>query len=356
MSMTRYLLVILALGVGCAEGTPGSPDPGQTNNETTSPNNVVSTNNQTSPMPDMGPSCGACCPGDVMCVDETTRAVCRTDGTGFNSVPCVGDELCTAGVCRVPPACIAGETSCYDSTTVLTCRQTGDGFTTAPCDAGTSCINGTCLSGSPSGDPCSTDGECASQNCRCGSGTDDSCPNNPASGYCAAPTCDSDSCGRDAVCFAASAAPLNESVDYDHCLAKCTPGSCPGGLACVGVPINGPAGIAWEDACYFGGFVPIGGNCTSNAQCIGGLCLLDYFNSSEPGYCTRRCDEDSSCPSNAACVSLRAGEYHCSLKCGTGSISGTQRCPVDLTGQRFDVQCRVLTTPQGTAVRACAAR
>ena len=356
--MIRFGLVgILVLLGACAEGeTSNNADMGTTNNVSSPTNNVTTpTNGQTTPDDDTGPSCGVCCPMERSCTDQTTVGVCRADGQSFETTACDEGQVCENAECVDPPVCQPGDRSCYDSVTLLTCRQTGDGFTTSPCDEGLSCVDGECLSGSPNGTACNSDDECASGECRCGSSTDDTCPNSPSQGYCAARSCDSESCGVDGACFAAEAAPLDPSVDFDHCLSKCTPGSCAPGLTCIGVPSRGETGLEWNDACYFEGFVAIGGECTQDSQCIGGVCLTDYFSPDEPGYCTRRCDEDSSCPDNAACVNLRAGTFYCSLKCGSGSVTGNQTCPFD-TASRFDVTCANFNRPDGTAVRTCASQ
>ncbi|MEZ4460388.1 MAG: hypothetical protein R3E66_11815 [bacterium] len=178
------------------------------------------------------------------------------------------------GVCAVEPVCMPGEKSCYDNSTILTCRQTGDGFTTSPCPMDTTCIDGQCLSGAGNGQPCSADGDCASGQCHCDAA--EGCTG-ISGGYCTV-ACAGDDCGRDGACFAASVAPLgNAAADYDHCVTKCTPGTCPNGQACVTVPTKTAQGIVWEQACYFPGFVGIGSQCSSDSQCIGGRCLLDYL-------------------------------------------------------------------------------
>lgn len=305
------------------------------------------------PVEDMTPTCGVCCVNDKTCIDESTVGSCRQDMTGFNPIPCAAEEVCMNGACVVPPVCVAGEKRCYDSVTLLTCRQTGDGFITSPCAENTSCIDGNCLSGLPAGQLCSTDDECASQVCRCGTGSDDVCPSSIQTGYCAAPGCTADSCGRDGVCFASDILPLSEAADFDHCLSKCAFDSCPTGMECISLPTRTNDGIVWENACYYSSLKAIGSECGSDTECVTGTCLRDYF---DTGYCTRRCDEDSSCPADAACVLLRPNEFYCSLKCGTGSVGGTAICPLEAGGERFDVTCQNLPTPENSIVRTCAAR
>lgn len=345
----QKILVMLALVVGCAEGaTPvGDADLGS-DTSTSTPDVGQNTPDTSEPEPDTNTGCGLCCPGEKSCLDGVTVRACLPDGSGFTNLPCVGEELCTAGVCAVPPLCEAGAKSCYDATTVLTCRQTQDGYTTTPCPDQTSCSDGMCLSGAAPGAACTADADCVTGNCHCDAA--EGCPAG-LQGYCATRTCTADSCGRDAVCFAASVAPLgNVAADYDHCVTKCTPGSCPTGQECLSVPIRTADGVGWDQACYFTGFADIGAECATDAECIGGKCLLDYFNT---GYCTRECGTDGVCPADAACVQLIPGQYHCSLLCGDGSFTSTSPCPLDIPTDRFDVSCRNLPDLNNNTRRVC---
>ena len=341
-----YLLAIIGL-VACAEGEVPSADAGDAG-VMTSNDMAVLPDSTTTSVPDVPSVCGVCCPGDRMCSDDVTSSSCKADGSGFEMSPCVGDETCTDGICTVAPVCQPGEKSCFDTTTVLTCRQTGDGFTTSPCVGETTCIDGACLSGSGLGAACTTDDECVTGNCHCDSA--EGCPSSISTGYCTTQTCTFDSCGRDAMCFVAGVAPLNNvAADYDHCVPKCTVGSCPAGRECISVPVRTVDGVIWEQACYFSGFVGIGGKCTTDTQCIGGTCLKDYYSI---GYCTRECSDDGICPDTAACVSLIPGKHHCSTLCGDGSVMSQAPCPFT-TAEPLETQCKLFSDRDGFARKAC---
>ncbi len=340
-----HLLAILGL-IGCAEVEIATNDAGGTDVSTVPDMATVPDTSTTEP--DLSSECGVCCPSERMCADETTVSTCKPDGSSFTSVPCVGEETCSDGICSVPAVCQAGEKSCYDTNTVLTCRQSGDGFTTSACATDTTCIDGACLSGAGLGANCSENSECATSNCHCDAA--EGCPPSITSGYCTTQTCTFDSCGRDGACFVAAVAPLNNvAADYDHCVTKCSAGTCPAGRECINVPVRTVDGVAWEQACYFSGFVGVGGKCTTDAQCIGGTCLKDYYSI---GYCTRDCADDGVCPIDAACVSLIPGQMHCSTLCGDGSVGSQTPCPFK-TAEPLETQCKLFSDRDGFARKAC---
>lgn len=347
----RLLFILLFAAVGCAEGAnPVDPaDDASTAMPSINDDMGAVTPDMIVEPVDQGPSCGVCCPGERSCSDETTRRMCKSDGSGFDTAPCVGDETCTDGVCAVPPVCSAGQKSCYDTTTVLTCRQTQDGFTTSPCPDDTTCVDGVCLAGAGVGQACSADSDCATNQCHCDAA--EGCTGITA-GYCTS-TCSGDDCGRDGACFDASVAPLsNAAANYNHCVSKCTPGSCPTGQECISVPTLTAAGVVWELGCYFSGFTGIGDECSSDAQCIGGKCLLEYYTDPPRGFCTRDCSHDGVCPDDSACVILTGSTFVCSTLCGDGSTISSAPCPFKQMNS-IDASCKVFSDFNNNAVRAC---
>jgi len=286
-----------------------------------------------------------------MCIDETTLGVCSNSGEMVIKRDCDEGQECQNGACITPQLCMPGETECFDSTTLLTCRTSGLEFTSSPCPTNTTCFDGTCATGAPVGSACSDDSACVTANCHCGASTDEPCPDSITDGYCTSETCDFETCGEDGLCVAGSLASLgNAAADYDHCVPRCTTGTCEARFECRLLPIRTDEGIGWETGCYFPGLVDIGDECSNDGQCAPGSCLQNYFNT---GYCTRRCDQDGSCPEGAACVELKNGEFYCSLLCGDGSITSTQDCPLEATEQRFDVTCTILDKVDGGVARAC---
>lgn len=350
---------LLTLLFSCAEGTVDQNTDAGTEDAATSPSDGGDSNNQTTPMDaggetDMDP-CGVCCPGDVTCIDETTSGVCLDDGSDLTPTECNEGDVCEEGACITPPVCVPGETSCFDDETVLTCRGTADGFTTSPCDAGLVCFEGECVSGSPTGSMCDTDDECASGNCHCGSGTDEDCPSIATPGYCTRPCTNDGDCGADAYCMKSDFVPLGfPSTNYDHCAPSCA-AVCGDGTTygCIQAPhTTADDEITWDDTCFFEGIVEIGQECDSDAQCIG-ECMEDYITG---GYCSRRCDNDGSCPVGASCVELRAGEFWCSLNCGDGSAGGSGECPRDVPNNNLSVSCQLKSGFEpDTLIRVCAA-
>ena len=302
--------------------------------------------------PDIPPTvCGACCPGDLVCLSPTEVGRCRADGSGHDATPCAEGDACENGACATPPVCEPGARDCLDDTTTLLCRQTGEGWVSATCDEGLVCAQGICTDKLRLGSGCAADDECASGRCRCGDATADGCPSFVTGGICVLPGCDPTSCGSHARCFAASAAPLG-AADVDHCVRSCDElDPCPGGSRCSSVPVRGAEGVELAGGCYFDGIAGFGDACTSDEQCLLGGCLADYW--SFP-FCSRRCDEDGLCPQGSACVKLRPNEYWCSPLCGDGASSGSQDCPLNEPDARFDVICKNFEPLGGGVLRVCA--
>ncbi|MFU8804824.1 MAG: hypothetical protein ACNA8W_13500, partial [Bradymonadaceae bacterium] len=227
-------------------------------------------------------------------------------------------------------ACTPGEKYCHDSQNLLQCRANGSGYVTQPCGSGNACIGDACFSGKLNGESCDVHEDCAGQLCHCG--TEESCPGTLTPAYCTQ-ACDVDTCNGSEWCRETSH--MSGDHHYDHCVRRCDSTCAVAGLACKRIPVKGADGMTWEQGCVHPGLAAVGQECTSDAQCLGGTCLRDYFSF---GYCTRRC-ETGGCPSNAACVQLRNDEFWCSLLCGDG-VSSTGSCPLNQPEPRFEVTCK----------------
>ncbi|MBA2662954.1 MAG: hypothetical protein H0U74_11700 [Bradymonadaceae bacterium] len=289
--------------------------------------------------------CTACCPGDRQCQSDSVRGICNASGTGFDEIACANGELCEDGNCSVAAVCHLGEKLCHDATTLLVCRATGTGFATHPCEQDSVCIVDQCVSGASNGTTCASAQDCAADKCRCGS--DDTCPASWTPTYCTNSCVDQAGCTTSEWCMAT--AYHSAGHVYDHCVRRCDQACTLAGLECKHVPIHADGAIGWQQACVQKSLISVGEPCTSDAECVAGTCLLGYFNT---GYCSRRC-ETGSCPSNAACVELRTGEYWCSLTCGDGALGGSAPCPLNVPDQRFDVTCKTKAVHGGGVSRVC---
>ena len=301
-------------------------------------------------MPEDMNTCPVCCAGESMCQDGQTRLVCNDTGTGFDPVACGGEEICDAGTgaCAPKPVCTPGQAMCVDSLTQLVCRASGTGYSTVSCPASTSCVDGQCVSGNVNGQSCAVGADCAGGKCQCGD--EEGCPASLSPAYCTSACADSSACASDEWCLDASARHVNAAgADYDHCVSRCSTGCDVSGMSCRFAPIVDESGQpGWGRACVWDALKAVGEACTADAQCVGGRCLLGYYNT---GVCTSPC-ETQGCPEDAACVLIN-DEYLCSPLCGTGSIAGTESCPFDPDDSRFDVTCAPKSTYGGGARRVC---
>lgn len=333
----------------CAEGGTGERTDSGPSIDMSMANNVNNTADMSSESDD-GDGCGVCCPGETTCIDESTQGQCTNSGDQLIPRSCAMDQVCQNGECVREQICVPGETDCFDSNTLLTCRTSGLEYTSSPCPMETTCFDGTCASGDPVGTSCTDDTACVTNNCHCGSNTDEPC-GSVTDGYCTSTSCTFESCGEDSLCVAGTLASLgNTEADYDHCVPRCTAGTCSAPFECRLLPVRLDGGIGWETGCYFPNLVDIGDECANDTQCAPGTCLQNFF---DTGYCTRRCDADGACPEGSACVALRAGEFYCSLLCGDGSVASSQACPLDIPDDRFDVSCQILSKLDGGVARAC---
>lgn len=356
----RLLLVSLVSSLcACVTADPQQPNIKDQDPDTTSMDMTMDMVVEDTP-PDLPPDqpempidmCDVCCPGDKMCMPSGAVGTCKEDGSGYDEVMCSDTQECMNAQCVDKKVCEPGSATCFDSQTRQVCRPGGTAFRTESCTNGDSCINGQCVSGSPNGEMCAAHGDCGGSKCHCGTGTQEGCSATTFDrAYCTSPCSNSAECSGNELCFASDVHTITSQVaNYNHCVTKCQ-GTCTlPGMACKKAPVlDGQGELTWAEVCYFPKIKQIGEECTRDEECIGGVCLKDYFNT---GYCSRRC-ETGGCPDNAACVQLKGNEFWCSAKCGDGSTGSTAPCPLDTPVDRFDVTCKTSQIFGGGAARVC---
>jgi hypothetical protein len=258
-------------------------------------------------------ACGRCgmvltietCEEDEVCDDADGTAECR---------PCAGDE------CQIDPVCTPGEPVCQDFRTQALCNADGQPSGGQPCPEGRRCIEGGICgpAGQTTGASCTTNVNnltgCTGQYCVCGSeyvtanGTT-GCTAELASGYCATADCGFTGCDP-AREICADFGGTGRFGNGSFCMLNggCTTtgrpcGTRPGFICQEFATRDNPGNVrSWDMGCWpDAGLARIGGTCASNAACSGALCLTGT-GPSRPTYCSSDCTDNGSCPSNSTCV------------------------------------------------------
>ncbi len=87
-----------------------------------------------------GDASSSCEPGETICHDETTIAVCLSDGSGWETSNCPSDEICLVDVC-IPQQCTPDAYGdCQDRFTYTQCNMLGTGWESGECEDGFECI------------------------------------------------------------------------------------------------------------------------------------------------------------------------------------------------------------------------
>jgi hypothetical protein len=267
--------------------------------------------------------CGVCCPNERRCADDLTAESCDAQGAAWSQTTCSNGATCVGGACIVQ--CTPGESRCLDGQTLQTCDVSGASFTTRRCLTGV-CLNDACQEGALTAQPCEADADCAGGQCLCRG--DEACPPELAStlvatGYCTVQDCRLSGCGQDEVCadLPLTGAPICVKRCFD-CLQA--------GFLCRELPTVQGAQTTWAEGCFPADYpLDIGATCDSDADCLGGRCLLGDAAPADGGYCTRACAADADCPSNAACLSFgeELGNL-CMRHCGDGTPNSGS-CPIN---------------------------
>jgi len=292
-----------------------------------------------------------CDPRAVYCSDVRARSFCSRCGFILYTEACEGIDICdesgASAVCRPCDGddcpdnleCIANQRTCADFRTVQVCGADGRVASTTPCSAGRRCFDGSCGSeGRTTGQNCTLNIDaangCNGHLCVCGTDYRDThgdahCSAALTDGYCSTQRCTQNRCNQDSeVCADFSLNGTYGSQDFCVTREGCTDvgRNCGrAGMTCQELPTRrGPsARLEWELACWVGNSSRIGGRCSSNDDCVGGLCIFQNVGGAQVSYCSQICGADAGCPSNATCVVDRdnPGRYIC------GANANTRDCP-----------------------------
>lgn len=357
-SVLSLMIFVCAISVGCAGGgdevttdavtatdsntdtradTRTVPDTTTTPDTTTDPDN-----SSTQDLPDRELA-GECEPFSAVC-SEDGRTIQRCSGSGelFDPTHCDVDQVCDelergpeCVVCRPGIDCAGEELDCepdrpfcLDFETAAQCTSEGDVGNVSLCSPGR-CFGGGCMtSGNSTGEACDSNDACHGRRCICG--TDDTanldsdlCGGNMAAGFCTSDECELNGCDPETEVCADFSLPEvfgGEAIcvlkdDCSERLGDCRAGHRGDNFICRSLPFTtatadsrtwslgcwvpdsgSPDTVCRDDDCL----APIGAACSSNSDCIGGLCLLE----GDMSYCAAVCNEALGCPDYAACVQL----------------------------------------------------
>jgi MYXO-CTERM domain-containing protein len=323
--------------------------------------------------PDGAGYCGRSCSGDGDCdggrcvgtsagpqcvqFDGSTPS-CSGGSTGGCSrdSDCASDQICSGGSCVPRPTtgnelgegctnddecqsglCLAGvcTQSCDWTDPTGSCPS---GFY-CDADVSTSCDTGYCLAGTPGeealGESCEEDTDCASLHCDGGSCSQACIPDGalgcpagyacqvgtlPCRGSCRRSGAPGDECEVNEDCTSGICA---SQGDRSFCTDLCSDTApCPEGFSCT--PVGGETSVCVPD---FGG---LGEACTSNEECLSGICASE----GDRSYCTRTCDDMTPCggreyscvptadPSTSVCQPVEDGGCGCRVVGGSSSGKG----------------------------------
>lgn len=289
-------------------------------------------------------TCGRCgnlvnttiCSDGQICDDSSGLAECR---------PCLSGECATEADC--PP----NTSQCADYRTAVTCRADGSIDLRTQCPGGGRCVDGGCRSrGTVTATNCTTNTDCLGALCLCGgesTAAEDCGAAALTGGYCSTVDCMTNGCdptGELCVDFGVT----GSFGGADLCVLRggCTADQLPGtpcgsaGYACTELPTHArPTDRAlWRPACWPDSVKPIGADCSSNADCVGGRCLTRNLAGTTVSYCAADCGEAADCPSYATCMQdpnpSAGGAYFCMAK--------TAFCPRIDTVARNQIDARRL--------------
>ncbi len=290
-------------------------------------------------------TCGRCgnlvnttiCSDGQICDDSSGLAECR---------------VCLSGECATEAACPPNTSQCADYRTAVTCRADGTIDLRTPCPSGGRCVSGVCRSaGGATASICTSRTECLGGSCLCGAdGADLTAECSSAAligGYCSTVDCMTNGCdptGELCVDFGVTGSfgGADICVVRGGCAADQLPGASCGsaGFACTELPTHArPTDRAvWRPGCWPASIKPIGAECSSDAECVGGRCLTRNIAGNTVSYCSADCGVAADCPSYATCMQdpnpTAGGAYFCMAK--------TAFCPRIDTVARNQIDARRL--------------
>jgi len=113
----------------------------------------------------------------------------------------------------------------------------------------------------------------------------------------------------------------------------------------------------WAEGCYATDLgTDVGGTCTQDSDCLGGLCLTEAPSGDpiEDGYCSAPCVDNSECPSDSVCIAqsgYREGQGFCALACN--DTGNGPECPPERP-ETFYISCVFKGQADGSgAIRVC---
>jgi hypothetical protein len=290
-------------------------------------------------------TCGRCgnlvnttrCGDGQICDDSSGLAECRA---------------CLSGECATEADCPPNTLQCADYRTAVSCRADGTVDLRTVCPGGGRCVDGGCRSrGTATATGCTANTDCLGALCLCGADGADltgECSTQALiGGYCSTTGCMTNGCdptGELCVDFGVtgSLGGADICVLRGGCTADQLPGAACGGtgFACTELPTHArPTDRAvWRPACWPAAIKPIGAECSSDAECVGGRCLTRTLAGSSVSYCSADCGAAADCPSYATCMQDPApaagGAYFCMAK--------TAFCPRIDTVARNQIDARRL--------------
>jgi hypothetical protein len=290
-------------------------------------------------------TCGRCgnlvnttrCGDGQICDDSSGLAECRA---------------CLSGECATEADCPPNTLQCADYRTAVSCRADGTVDLRTVCPGGGRCVDGGCRSrGTATATGCTANTDCLGALCLCGADGADltgECSTQALiGGYCSTTSCMTNGCdptGELCVDFGVtgSLGGADICVLRGGCTADQLPGAACGGtgFACTELPTHArPTDRAvWRPACWPAAIKPIGAECSSDAECVGGRCLTRTLAGSSVSYCSADCGAAADCPSYATCMQDPApaagGAYFCMAK--------TAFCPRIDTVARNQIDARRL--------------
>jgi len=156
-------------GEGTGTGGEGTGTGGETGTDTTG-TDVADTGGETS----TGGGGPICIPGEIECLDDSTRRTCDELGSAWVEETCESGKKCYEGQCA-DQVCLAGEKlqECAGPKSYLICNEVGTHYLPAPCKGGLFCYEGDCVDYSCQPDTIGCVGFGAVQKCKSdGSGWD----------------------------------------------------------------------------------------------------------------------------------------------------------------------------------------
>ncbi|MBI5494984.1 MAG: hypothetical protein HY904_08135 [Deltaproteobacteria bacterium] len=287
------------------------------------------------------------------------------NATVDENATCADGKVCQDGECRCPP-----ERSCNGQCVDLTRDTAHCGRCNNPCGSGRTCTDGECVldcgSQTPCGNtcvdtqtstlhcgrcdnPCGAGGTCSQGACQCSGNTTPcagGCVNTLTDaahcGGCGRPctgggTCTNGQCTGGTTTLCAETCRFAGDNECDDGGAGSVTALCDLGSDChdCGARTVGSSSGGSSSSSSSGAPAAMGQPCTANGQCADGTCLTELRDGWPGGYCTKSCQDQTTCGSTGFCsgdlgVCLRrctgSGDCRSDYPCMDPAWSGTTTC------------------------------